>query len=650
MPIQDSSLRRLKLLRNNNQSVYTKLPDELNKNLCKILNEEINLLRRLKPLRQELTNCSGHKIYQLFSLVIEKDTKFITENSLRTFLKRNEHYMLDADVNQVIKRMDKDKDGKVSYPDFLNSLLIHQKGENPDYCQEGRRGFMSPQNAKMQVSMSTPKRKEILKTEQKRQKMLSEKPKEIINEAEIRDRMYRKESASEVDEFEIKRKDRERFEDDGKNIGELNDNKYDANNEILGINYHDKIYQKKISAEKNIDFNRPKPSKSVLNNQQRYIGNETRNCKSNSYMNLDMNEEFNIPPNERNSRPKVLRTDIMTSNDLIERPMGFSRSINEGPKHNPKYNIKRNSPQYVADNDYEDHHEVEHIKNQKKTNVQRPIKDNKNEYYDSKEDTNYKKKADIRKPIEISDNEVHRSVPVRKCAKKSNKDNIGKSPSDINNYEKEQKPKGRPKRINAPKPKNTAESDNIIERKQRPKKSKLKKQSEDDEEYIPESRSNKRTTKTGAKVNTAAKESSGKKKVNRKNREEDINSDEQNYKVQRTNKPKPIKNEMVNRRMATKNPKYNYDNENIDEDEKEYRMEKRKNKESNNNEETLQLSQEYEQEDLINHSSDKDGFFRQQRYTNIYVQHMYITISDRKHYLYMDGVYYSYMLTSCYIT
>eukprot|EP00826_Nyctotherus_ovalis_P035320 TRINITY_DN3027_c0_g1_i21.p1 TRINITY_DN3027_c0_g1~~TRINITY_DN3027_c0_g1_i21.p1 ORF type:complete len:452 (-),score=48.43 TRINITY_DN3027_c0_g1_i21:76-1431(-) len=123
LPVKNIVLRRLSIARNTKHKHSNTLPLNISIGFRKLILEEVELIRRLRPFQLELTNCSGYKIYQLFELVVEDKCRFITKQGLRCFMKKCGSFMLDADAAQIVQRLDRDRDGKVSYLDFLNSVL-----------------------------------------------------------------------------------------------------------------------------------------------------------------------------------------------------------------------------------------------------------------------------------------------------------------------------------------------------------------------------------------------------------------------------------------------------------------------------------------------------------------------------------------------
>ena len=124
LPVKDIVLRRLAIAKNLKHKSSKEIPLNINAAFRKLILEEVSTLKKLKPLKLELTKCSGYKIYKLFELVVEPKCNFITKYGLKSFMKNK--FTLDADITQIIQRLDKDKDGKVSYLDFLSNLSLSQ--------------------------------------------------------------------------------------------------------------------------------------------------------------------------------------------------------------------------------------------------------------------------------------------------------------------------------------------------------------------------------------------------------------------------------------------------------------------------------------------------------------------------------------------
>ena len=100
------------------------IPIEVGVYLKRVLEEEANLIRNTKKLKVELRTPSYFKAYELFELLIDPGERYITGTSLRRFMRAKGHYILESGANYVLERLDKDKDGKASYVDFLESLAM----------------------------------------------------------------------------------------------------------------------------------------------------------------------------------------------------------------------------------------------------------------------------------------------------------------------------------------------------------------------------------------------------------------------------------------------------------------------------------------------------------------------------------------------
>ena len=120
-----------------------RLPIELEVSLCKILTEEANLIKNTKYLKSDLCEKMNCKIYSMFEMVANPITKSITENSLKAFMKDHKYFLLDTEISYVLERLDRDNDGRVTYIDFLDSVLTSKENEYRSVLED-RTTFTSP--------------------------------------------------------------------------------------------------------------------------------------------------------------------------------------------------------------------------------------------------------------------------------------------------------------------------------------------------------------------------------------------------------------------------------------------------------------------------------------------------------------------------
>lgn len=170
LPWQNQSLRQLAINRKGGLklNVERRLPLEVELALCKLLRAELQLQQRMRDFRVELASRAGCKIYQLFKLVATAKSEDFKEEQTREFMKRHGIYALGVDSAAVVKRLDRDRDGKVSYMDFLDSLLPF---EPPRYAVTAKqpateprtRSSLKPQTVAKTRTVSASPGKSILK-------------------------------------------------------------------------------------------------------------------------------------------------------------------------------------------------------------------------------------------------------------------------------------------------------------------------------------------------------------------------------------------------------------------------------------------------------------------------------------------------------
>ena len=101
-------------------SLYRRgIPIDIKARLCRVLEQECKLHARMKCLAYELMEYMSH---QLFNLVSYAD--YITEKDIEAFMRGSGYYVTYSDIINIVNRLDKDRDGRVSYLDFMSSLLM----------------------------------------------------------------------------------------------------------------------------------------------------------------------------------------------------------------------------------------------------------------------------------------------------------------------------------------------------------------------------------------------------------------------------------------------------------------------------------------------------------------------------------------------
>ena len=90
---------------------------EIKKKFCNLLLEELELVKNLNSLAEEITKSKEFTTYQAFMDIVCGD-EYITKNNLATFLNKNGIFYSDDEVKQLMFRIDADDDDKISYNEF----------------------------------------------------------------------------------------------------------------------------------------------------------------------------------------------------------------------------------------------------------------------------------------------------------------------------------------------------------------------------------------------------------------------------------------------------------------------------------------------------------------------------------------------------
>ena len=75
-----------------------------------------------EELRQKLEKRPMFDAYEAFKSLDKSDSGFISLNEFRDVLQENGVYASNTDLLSLVKRYDKNQDGKVSYSDFVQEL------------------------------------------------------------------------------------------------------------------------------------------------------------------------------------------------------------------------------------------------------------------------------------------------------------------------------------------------------------------------------------------------------------------------------------------------------------------------------------------------------------------------------------------------
>ena len=127
-------------MKENNEKEKEKEEEKIDPNILsifgQILTEEMSLAEKNIENAKNCLNSKNFTFYEGFREIADED-KYITEENLNNFLKKNEVDLNEKDMKGLIHRSDADNDGKISFPEFHEifypTSLIKYKRSIDDY-------------------------------------------------------------------------------------------------------------------------------------------------------------------------------------------------------------------------------------------------------------------------------------------------------------------------------------------------------------------------------------------------------------------------------------------------------------------------------------------------------------------------------------
>ena len=136
LPCEDPYLRAIATQRPPIRTRSTEyLPCNVEEVLASLLEAEVWLHVNLEQLKKELESCHDFSVRRLFKAIDEPRFKFLTEGTIRLFLRRMGHQPLKSELIAIIRRFDLDGDSRLSFSEFCEALrpispdLIHPREE-----------------------------------------------------------------------------------------------------------------------------------------------------------------------------------------------------------------------------------------------------------------------------------------------------------------------------------------------------------------------------------------------------------------------------------------------------------------------------------------------------------------------------------------
>ena len=116
LPSTNSSLREVSIAR---RGIFTAEVEYL---FERLLQAEINFHRNLEILKREVVLKNDFNLLEAFRCIDIKNISCIDRNSLTVFLRKYE-CISDDDIDSILRRIDNDGDGVVSYTEFIDTVM-----------------------------------------------------------------------------------------------------------------------------------------------------------------------------------------------------------------------------------------------------------------------------------------------------------------------------------------------------------------------------------------------------------------------------------------------------------------------------------------------------------------------------------------------
>lgn len=142
LPARNQTIRRMASARNPYYVGFDEqLPRDVEYALERLIMKELELIESMDRIKAEIHQSMGsNRVLQLFSMVDVLSRHNISRRSLSEFFENMGKHILEEDLESVMRRLDKDRDGLISYLEFLDAFLPFQRAKIPrsDYAWRGR--------------------------------------------------------------------------------------------------------------------------------------------------------------------------------------------------------------------------------------------------------------------------------------------------------------------------------------------------------------------------------------------------------------------------------------------------------------------------------------------------------------------------------
>jgi hypothetical protein len=119
LPCEDNCLRSVTLDRCAKRvGRFDSLPCDIETALLHVIEHELSLQRQLENLKLSLEHQCDYTTHAAFHSIDKYSTGQITNANLSAFFRSHGSYPLDSELVQIIRRIDTNGDGRVSFGEF----------------------------------------------------------------------------------------------------------------------------------------------------------------------------------------------------------------------------------------------------------------------------------------------------------------------------------------------------------------------------------------------------------------------------------------------------------------------------------------------------------------------------------------------------
>lgn len=162
LPSARPTLRELALSRPS----YPRVSVDVEYLFTRLLEKEILYQRTIEDFKRSLSARYDFNLLDAFKLIDRPSTAFITVDKLYSFLRRNGISVFEEDMDAILRRLDTDADGRLSYSEFIEAVLpsepTYRPSEIPAYRSSPSRRAASPRYSSPLKRSGSPVRSGLL--------------------------------------------------------------------------------------------------------------------------------------------------------------------------------------------------------------------------------------------------------------------------------------------------------------------------------------------------------------------------------------------------------------------------------------------------------------------------------------------------------